>query len=507
MRSEESLMTRFARRVVLLGLVTFIGAISIPQAGACAPKPVKKSIAVPRVAFTERNDRVSRIAGEVFAGSETKENLRVLCDETGVRVAGTPSSRKALDLAASLLARYGLRNVHEERFDFPGWTRGPFQCEVTAPERLTMHAVALANTPSTPPGGVEAEVVDAAHGNPVELDKLGPALKGKYALVLDEVMPGGRWMHRSEVLLEVYKRGAVGLLYQTPEQGQLPMTGTCWNNGISPIPGAGISKEDGEWIKRRLARGVPVRVRVAMTNETGPATSANVVGELPGRGEEFVVVGAHLDAWDLGQGAIDNGSGVVVLAEAARALAKSGIEPAATIRFVFFMGEESGLYGSNAYVVQHEAELSRCRAMINCDMEGIPVGIRVMGHEEAHPFFEELLKSLGGFDLGAGISHRAGIHGDQQAFLLAGVPVVVPMSRFEGDGERYYHTAGDTYDKVTSFRQFNLCAAFVGVLAAELAWPDTRVIERLDENGVKALVKANDLEDALNAWKTVSAYR
>lgn len=314
-------------------------------------------------------------------------------------------------------------------------------------------------------------------------------------------------MHRSEVLLEVYKRGGIGLLYETPEPGQLPMTGTCWNNGISPIPGAGISKEDGEWIKRRLAKGVPVRVRVTMTNEIGPATSANVVGELPGSGKEFIVVGAHLDAWDIGQGAVDNGTGVVVLAEAARALVKSGIEPAATIRFVFFMGEESGLYGSDAYVRAHEAELGRCRAMINCDMEGSPAGVRVMGHAEAQPFFEELLSALGGFDLGAGISHRAGIYGDQQAFLLAGVPVVVPISRLEGQGEQYYHTAADTYDKVTDYKQLNMCAAFVGILAAELACPERRTMERLDERGVKALIDENKLGEVLEAWRHVSERR
>jgi hypothetical protein len=501
---EESLMMRLVRIVASLGLVIIVVSLSAPLAGVAAPKPAKKNIAVPRVTFAERRARVSRVAGEVLAGAETRENLRVLCDDVGGRVAGTPSSRKAIDFASGLLTRYGLRNVHEETFEFPGWVRGPFRCEVTSPGPWTMHALALANTPSTPPEGVEAEVIDAAHGNPVELDKLGSRLEGRYALVLDEVMSGGRWMHRSEVLLEVYKRGAAGLLYETPEPGQLPMTGTCWNTGIAPIPAAGISKEDGEWVRRELERGVPVRVRVTMTNEAAPATSANLVGELPGRGGEFVVVGAHLDAWDVGRGAVDNGTGVAVVAEAARALARSGIEPAATIRFVFFMGEESGLYGSNAYVARHAAELGRCRAMINCDMEGLPVGIRVMGHEEAQPFFEELLESLGGFDLPSGISHRAGIHGDQQAFLLAGVPVVVPISRFDGEGDRYYHTAADTYDKVTSFRQLNLCAAFVGVLASELAWPERRVMERLDENGVRALIKANNLEDALNAWNAGS---
>ena len=446
-----------------------------------------------------RRSRIARVAGEVFSASETKENLRILCDEIGGRLSGSESGRAALDFADAVLKKYGLSDVHREAFEFPGWFRGPFRCEVTAPRQRVMHALALGNTPSTPPGGVEAEVVDAAHGNPVELDRLGTALKGRFALVIDEPMPGGRWMHRSEIMLEVARRGAAGLLFQTTEPGDLPMTGTCWNNGVSPILGVGVSKEDGEWMRRVLARGETVAVRVEMTNEMGPASSANVVGELAGSGDEFVIVGGHIDAWDIAEGAVDNGTGAVVVLEAARALAKSGVKPRATIRFVLFTGEESGLYGSNAYAEAHEAGLARCRGMINCDMEGTPVGIRVMGHEEARPFFEELLKSLASFEPTAPLSFRAGIHGDQQAFLLRGVPVVNPSSRLDDASARYYHTAADTYEKA-DLRPLPACAAFVGVLALELAWPEKRPVESLDEAGVAKLIHDNNLEEALGVW-------
>jgi carboxypeptidase Q len=446
-----------------------------------------------------RHARIARAVGEVFAGSETGKNLRALCDDIGGRLSGTEACRRALAFAGDLFREYGLANVHEEPYDFPGWFRGPFSCEVVSPRPMALHAVALGNTPSTPAGGVEAEVVDAAHGNPVELDRLGSSLEGKYALVIDEPMPGGRWMHRSEIMLEVSKRGAAGLLFQTVQPGQLPVTGTCWNSGVSPVPGVGISMEDGEWMRRSLARGEKVVVRVEMTNQTGPASSANLVAEIPGSGPDLVIVGGHIDSWDLAQGAVDNGTGTVVVLEAARALAKAGVKPRATIRFVLFTGEESGLYGSNAYAAAHEAELARCRAMINCDMEGAPVGIRVMGHEEARRFFEELVTSIPGFDLTTPLSFRAGIYGDQQAFLLGGVPVVVPSSRLEESAERYYHTAGDTYDKVDT-RSLPACAAFVASIALEIAWPGTRPVEGLDRAGVERLVRDNNLEDALRAW-------
>jgi len=492
-------MRKVFRRIGKLHLaviVVLFAAAHYPGPAASAqnrPAPPSRS------AYFLREARVARVTGEVFSGSETRENMRTLCDSIGGRLSGSAGARAALDFAEGLFRRYGLSDVHRETFDFQGWFRGPFTCEVTAPRRFAVHALALGNTPSTPPGGVEAEVVDALHGNPIELDRLGSALKGKYALVIDEVMPGGRWMHRSEVMFEVAKRGAAGLLYQTSEPGQLPMTGTCWMNGMSPIPGAGVSKEDGEWIRRALAHGEKVTVRIEMKNETPTTSSANLVGELAGDGPEFVVVGAHIDSWDVAQGAVDNGTGTIAVIEAARALANSGMKPRAAIRFVLFTGEEPGLCGSNAYAAAHETELSKCRGMINCDMVGTPLGIRVMGHEETRAFFEELVKALPGFELTAPLSFRAGIYGDQQAFLIRGVPVVIPVSHLEDESARYYHTAADTYDKV-DLKSLSPCAAFVGAIALELAWPEKRPIESLDEAGVKKLVHDNDLEAVLGLW-------
>jgi Iap family predicted aminopeptidase len=489
---------REARPIILVLAVALAAVLNLGARVSAAP-PGEQRPAAEQKALAERHERVARLSGEVLAGSEIKENLRALCDDIGGRLAGTESGRKARELAASILERYGLKDVHEEPFRFLGWTRETCACEVTSPRPLALHAVALGNTPSTDPGGMEAEVIDASHGNPVELDRLGEALKGKFALVSDDAMPGGRWMHRSEIMAEVAKRGAAGLLYQTTEAGELPMTGMCWQGGVSPIPAVGISKEDGEWIKRQLASGESVAVRLQMTNHIAQDTCANVVGEIPGRGDEFVILGAHLDAWDIGQGAIDNGTGTVVVLEAARALMKSGTRPQAAIRVVLFMGEELGLCGSRAYAVSHERELSRCRAMINCDMTGMPLGIRVMGHNEAEPFFEELLNSLQAFELSAGISHRPGIYGDQQPFLLGGVPVVMPISRFTDESERYYHTSGDTYDKVT-FGQLHLEAAFIAAVALELAWPERRIMDQLDEKAVSDLIKEYHLDEVLSYW-------
>lgn len=449
--------------------------------------------------LSTRKERIARITGEVFASSGIRENLRVLCDEIGGRVSGTEAGRQARFFSERTFKRYGLSNVHQETFPIHGWQNVSLSCRALSPTPFTLHPVPLANTPSTPDGGVEAAVIDVGHGNPAELEKLGDEVKGKFALAVAGVMPGGRWMHRSEVMAEAAAAGAAGLLYQTTRDGHLPMTGMCWTKGISPVPGIGIAREDGGWIRRQLERGREVVLNISMTNLDGPVESANVIGEIPGRGRDVVIVGAHLDSWDLGQGAVDNGTGSAVVIEAARALAALGVEPEATIRFILFMGEEMGLYGSNAYVKEHDAQMKDCRAMINCDMEGTPLGVRLMWHEESAPWFEELISAMEGFDLTRGVIHRHGIYGDQQAFLLAGVPVVMPVSRVENDGAAYYHTWADTFDKV-DFRSLNLDAVFVACLALELASTPERVMRHLEREDIEELVEKHELESLLPLW-------
>ncbi len=463
------------------------------------PAEATKTRSAEKRSLESRQARLAAVTSEVLSNTEIEENLRVLCDEIGGRVSGTEAGRNARAFVERLFNRYQLSNVHEEPFEMFGWERGPFACEFIEPYRKQLHAVALANTPSTPDEGIEAEVIDVGHGNPAQLEPLGSEVAGKFVLAVSGAMPGGRWMHRSEVMAIAAQSGAAGLLYQTKQAGNLPMTGMCWLDGTSPIPGVGISKEDGEWIRRQLERGKRVRVKLQMTNLTGRVTSANVIGEIPGTRREYVLVGAHLDSWDLGQGAVDNGTGTAVIIEAARAIARLGIEPEATIRFVLFMGEEAGLSGARAYAAAHSAELADCRAMINCDMEGRPLGVRVMGHEGSHAFFEELLESMKGLELERGVSHRVSIYGDHRPFLLSGVPVITPISRLEEESWRYYHTAADTYDKIT-FEQLNLDAAFVAALALELAVTPDRVMPHLDEDGVAELMRKHKLEEALAFW-------
>lgn len=467
----------------------------------CAAAAALAAGPVPAAAGPEggREGRIAAVAGEVMAGSRIRENLRVLCDEIGGRVTGTDAGRRARAFAESLLVSYGLASVGQEPFEFIGWEGRVVECAAISPRPFRLEVAPLAYTPPTPDGGLEAEVIDAGYGSPEEIEALGAALRGRLALVLSGRPPGGRWMHRSEVMAAVADAGAAGLLYESGREGKLPMTGMCWFGGLSPIPGVGVSREDGEALRRMLSRGERVRLRLVAEGRAGPSSSANVVGEIPGSGDEFVVVGAHLDSWDNGQGAIDNGTGVAIVIEAARAIAASGIRPAASIRVVLFMGEETGLDGSRAWVERHRGELRRCRAMINCDMEGTPLGLRVMGREEARPWFEELLRDLDAFEPSEGISTRASLYGDHHHFLLAGVPVVTPISRIENDAARWYHTSADTYDKLT-FRQLGLGAAFLAAAALEIASTGERVMTHLDREGVAAMIDRHGLDGAIRIW-------
>jgi Zn-dependent M28 family amino/carboxypeptidase len=300
-------------------------------------------------------------------------------------------------------------------------------------------------------------------------------------------------------MAEVARRGAAGMLYQNRLEGNLPVLGMCWHGGLSPVPGIGISREAGESLQRMLQRGEKVVLRLRADNLSGDVRSANVIGEIPGRGPDVVVVGAHLDSWANGQGAVDNGTGSVVLLEAARAIRAAGIRPEATIRFVLFMGEEMGLDGSRSYVETHAKELGRHRAMINLDMEGTPLGLRAMGRDDAGPWLTELLGDLDAFDLTEGVSYRASLYGDHHFFLLSGVPVLMPVSRIENDAARFYHTSADTYDKVT-FRQLSLDAAFVAAVALELACTEEPVMRRIDREGMKEFIERHGLKGAIEVW-------
>jgi Zn-dependent M28 family amino/carboxypeptidase len=238
--------------------------------------------------------------------------------------------------------------------------------------------------------------------------------------------------------------------------GLLNMTGG-WRNteradAGEPLPTLFVTHDHYSLLWRLANRPAPAktRVEVEVTNKfiPGPVTVYNTVGEIRGseKPDEFVVVGAHLDSWDLGQGTTDNGTGSCVVLETARILAKSGVKPKRTIRFVLFTGEEEGLYGSRAYVNAHKEEMARTSlALVHDTGTGKVVGIGTQRHEALKPIFDRELVSLK--DLGVKEINNRGMGGsDHQSFDSMGVPGIM----FQQDPAEYrftHHSQSDTLDK------------------------------------------------------------
>ncbi len=254
-----------------------------------------------------------------------------------------------------------------------------------------------------------------------------------------------------------------------------------------------LSREDGLWLRRQLQAG-PLQLSLGVRAETRPVAVANVVGELRGRdpdvaGQVFLL-GAHLDSWDLGDGAVDNGTGVLAAMAAVRAIVATGVRPRRTVRVVLFAGEELGLWGSRAYVEKHTSALEGVVAMMNLDVVGSPQGYGATGHSEADTLFARLVRAPGLRDLGlrAVVDHGGGPGSDHQPFLLAGVPTIYVQSSLPPDAPRWYHNAGDTLDKI-DFAALRASAAAVAASVWTLADHPGRPLRHLDAEETRLLVE------------------
>src|SRR5438876_8789467 len=311
-----------------------------------------------------------KIAGEGMMDSHAFQYLTELSDDIGARVTGTPAERKAEEWGLAKMKAIGLENVHTEKYQlWRGWTRGMAQGELLEPIRRPLHVDAMGWTGSTPAGGAEGEVVTANLFDIDEEVKNASRLSGKIVLV---VMQGASKKNVDSLfaifgdfLKAAGKAGAVAVIggqAGSKASGMnLTHTGILGFDADFSIPVLSMTAEDQGQLERYVESGkkVLVRFNVQNTFSNGPAESANVVGEIRGREspEQVLVVGAHLDSWDLSEGTTDNGTGSASVLGSAEAIVRSGMRPRRTIRFVLFTGEEEGLDGSFAYMRQHRAEM------------------------------------------------------------------------------------------------------------------------------------------------------
>ncbi len=423
------------------------------------------------------------LVGRALTDGRAFATTRSLADSVGQRMAGSPAADRAVAWAIAELQRAGLANVRREPVKVPRWIRGDIFVEIAGPRAERLHAVALGPSVGTPPAGITAEVVEVASFD--ELHALGDKARGRIVLFNRAMERGNSFAGygavvplRSGGAVEAAKLGAVATLVRSVGTGayRLPHTGGMrYQAGVSKIPAAALAAEDADLIHRLLADG-PVRVKMVLgCRDAGEVESANVVGEVPGRdrADEVVLLGAHLDSWDLGPGALDDAAGVGVVIEAARLLRELPQGPRRTVRVVLFMNEERGLSGAKAYAEQHAAELPRHVAAMEVDSgAGRPLGFVVAGGAPSLGLVKSLAAPLAAVGADA-VTATPEAGADLLPIQAHGVPVV-GLSQDITTYFDWHHTAADTVDKIEPLA-LALDAAAVAVVARGLADTDERL--------------------------------
>lgn len=399
-----------------------------------------------------------KIAGEGMLGSHAFEYLTELSDDIGARVTGSPAEKKAEEWGVAKMKAIGLENVHTEKYQiWRGWTRGTAEAELLTPVRHKLHVDAMGWTGSTPPSGEEGDIVAV---NLFDLDneiKSVSRLKGKVALVVMKGKASKEFMQLFAQFGDFLRAaGPAGVVAVIGGQGggkssgmNLTHTGILGFNADFAVPVLSMIAEDQGQLERFLERGITPRARFKVQNTftDGPVDSANVIGEIRGRENpgQILVVGGHLDSWDLAQGTTDNGSGTATVLGAADAIVRSGERPRRTIRFVLFTGEEQGLDGSFAYVKQHKAEMANHLGNLVLDSgQGLVKGFQMGGRDDLVAVFQPFANELSNFRP-MQVDDKVESGTDTLPFSIAGLPGI-NMNQDTTDYKVTHHSAADALE-------------------------------------------------------------
>ncbi len=437
--------------------------------------------------------------------SKMESDLRRLTDEIGGRVTGSASYDKALQWGIAAFKAAGVDSVKLETYPVPvKWEAVSASASVVEPSAFPLRVVSFGLAPSTP-GAVTAPLVDAGAGTKADFDRLGASAKGAIALVRSNAMQSfddlfAEYLAGPEMMQAAAAHGSAAIMFVSTRPRDLLYRHTITWGPVSPIPMAQVAREDGLRLGRLLQAGRTVRVALDLKNRIGgPWKASNVVAEIRGSEKpgEIVLLGAHLDSWDLGTGALDNGVNCVLVTEVARAIA-AGPRPKRTIRFVLFTSEETGLLGSLGYVRAHRGELDRHVGVLIHDIgDGRVTGYFTDGRPALAAGLKAILKPVAAW--GADTTNDEAILGtDNFDFLLEGVPNFVAnqeTARYLAD----YHAESDTFDKV-DLETARRNAAVAAAATLGLANGPDRIGPRQTRSQVEELLKTSKLDAQMKVY-------
>jgi carboxypeptidase Q len=452
-------------RRILLRAVLFVGFWSAPAALQAQIPPVKAPPFSNQLPSSSTACSIEKSCAEVaptmirsaMGVSPLEENLRYLTDSIGGRITGTPDADRAVGWSVEAFRHAGVDEVHTEKFTVPvGWSEGQTRVAVTSPNPFPIRLVSTGWSPPTPTGGITADVLDAGSGDDSAFAKIGASAEGAIILVhtapllTAENLSNGR-LSEPTIVARAVASGAAAIFWMSTRPNLLLYRQTLTRTGeLEPLPQAVVARENALRIARILASGQKVRVQFDMPNHSsGPVESENVIAEIRGREkpDEFVVLSAALDSWDLGTGALDDGCHAAMVIDAARVIRASGTIPRRSIRFVLFTGNEQGMLGSRAYMQTHREELDNMVAAVEFhEGTGRATGFSLAGRKDLLAPVREILEPIQSLDV-KNFTIDAKLSTGDLDFLLEGIPTLEANqepSNYIPD----YHAASDTFEKV-----------------------------------------------------------
>jgi hypothetical protein len=398
-----------------------------------------------------------------------------LTTEVGPRPAGSPNDAKAVAWAKARLTALGFDRVWTEPVKVDAWIRGAARADIVAPFPQHLAVAALGNSVSTPPEGINAEVAYYENFEALKNDSSDRA-KGRIVFIDNNFKKskdgrgygqsvGGRFAGA----MEASKRGAVAVMIRSvgTDRDRLPHTGAMrYDDKIPAIPAAAVSVPDAEMIARQVKSGKPVRISLSMKNNVVKAMdSANVLAEIRGseKPDQIVAIGGHLDSWDLGTGAIDDGAGVAIMAAAAKIIKDMGVRPKRTIRVIFFANEENGLDGGRGYAAAHGKE--KHQLVGESDLgSGSVFRMNTLVDDATLPWMREIAAVLAPLGVEAGENKGGDVGADVGALVRDHGHAGVALAQDASEYFDYHHTANDTLDKIDPVQLRQNVAAWVATI-------------------------------------------
>lgn len=444
-----------------------------------------------------RRDKLSGIVSEIRTNYKAYDDLKEICDKLPHRLSGTENGKAAEEFFYNKMKSYGL-DVKYLPFEMNVWKRKSAKLVIENEEgSVEFKTFSFAYTPVK--SDIKANLIDLGDGLPDDLEKAGDSIKGKVALInikihnKHEAKVYGN-PHRSIKVANAMEAGASAVILVN--QNNNIMTGTVAKiDKLIGIPAVCVSYGDSVKIREMLEKS-ECKAKINVRNEFYKTTVRSIIATIPGmeNPEEKVVIGGHLDSWDLSDGAIDNGIGVFAILDMARAFQKSGFIPRRTIEFIGWVGEEEGLLGSKAYIreAHKQGKLDNIKMYLNIDMHGNPRGFDVEGRKDFIPFAEgltSLIKGLGIDYEGKVINYpTTGPYYDVVSFGVQGIPILHEYSQLNPKIYRYYHTEYDDFKLVNKDHMIK-SSAVMGIMLYELSTVYDFPVERYNKEETERFYK------------------